>query len=206
MIVLGVDTAPKNLGLAVLDMGSERRVLHAETFKPAELSIKESDFIINGLIIKRIRELYKHFPIEAAGVESAALSAQYQMVSMGSVHGAILQNTIDKRTPFIYITPGKVKYLATGSGKATKREVMNAAKAFFSTKVRDSNIGDAMVIAVGAYQFWQLYNNRPVEHHFKEKFTKTVFYARSPKSKGRLPGILHRENEFFWVPKELKNV
>jgi len=212
MNILGIDTAQKNLGLGVIcagDPGSVVSLVHFEKFKP-ETTYPDSDFVVNALCIRRIRELVDEFEPEFACLESAALAASHGMVSIGTIHGAIMQALVDKRIPFVYCTPKKHKKFLIGNGNATKTEIKNAIKVMFDHQGRmNADEADAVGFALIGLTFaWIVKSGggKPIDYPCKipNKIGNEIFFdLKSTNKRTRKPaGIMHRPNEFFWIPHE----
>jgi len=212
MNILGIDTAQKNLGLGVIcagGPGSAVSLVHFEKFQP-KTDFQDSDFFVNAHCVRRVRKLIKEYKPEFACLESAALAASYGMVSIGSIHGALFQVLIDERIPFVYCTSGKHKKFLTGKGKATKTEIKNAIKGFFNHTGRmNADEADAVGLAIIGMTFaWILQSGRKKlkEYPFgiPTKIGNEIFFdTKSTNKRTRKPaGIIHRKNEFYWIPIE----
>lgn len=212
MRFFGCDTAQKNLGLAVLSdsPGPDPFLVHYERFTP-KTNYPDSDFIVNGLCMQRVRALLDTHKPDYACLESPAYAAKHGAFSIGSIHGALLQEFVDRRIAFVYCTPGKHKFVLTGNGKATKTMIKNVIKEMFSITGRfNSDQADAIGFALVAFMFAAIRQAEKIntEPHFPKgldaKRIKQIFFQRSPPNKrtGRLPGIMHRVNEFYWTPHE----
>jgi len=210
--ILGLDTAQKNLGLGVIEAegpGSDISILHFEKFQPKS-GYMYSDFINNAICVRRVRQLIEETKPEFACLESAALGASHGMVSIGSIHGALLQVLVDNRIPFVYCTSGKHKKFLTGNGHATKTEIKNAIKGFFNwTQRMNADEADAIGLALIGLTFaWILesggekLSSYPFE--IPVKIGNEIFFSTKVENKknGKPAGIMHRKNEFFWVPHE----
>jgi len=212
MNILGIDTAQKNLGLGVISAegpGSEITIDQFEKFKP-ESEYMHSDFINNAICVRRVRQLIKETKPEFACLESAALGASHGMVSIGSIHGALLQVLVDERIPFVYCTSGKHKKFLTGKGKASKTEIKNAIKGFFNwTQRMNADEADAIGLALIGMTFaWILKSGREKLDSYPfdipVKIGNEIFFSTKVDNKknGKPAGIMHRKNEFYWIPHE----
>jgi len=212
MFVLGIDTAQKNLGLGIIEAegpGSEIRIDQFEKFQPKS-QYMYSDFINNAICIRRIRQLIQERKPEFVCLESAALAASHGMVSIGSIHGAILQVLVDERIPFVYCTSGKHKKFLTGKGKASKMEIKVAIKEFFNWTARmNADEADAIGLALIGLTFAWILKSGGEKLSFyplgiPAKIGNEIFFSTKVDNKknGKPAGIMHRKNEFYWIPHE----
>lgn len=214
MRVLGIDTAHRNLGLAVITADrSKVQVVMAETFRPPE----DSDGIFMPALhcAKRLRAVLKEYPVDFATLEGAALNQREGMVSIGAVHGTLAQVLVDARIPFVYPPPNKMKLFATADGSAEKKDIKELVeKVFGKMKPRlDSNRADALALALMAVWFGHAAHGGVEEamqflpRSLPPKEVLRAFTAEKPLNKKKeKPGILHRRNVMFWIPQEKKEV
>lgn len=208
MKALGVDTAQANLGLAVVELAADGTLflLHSERFQAKTVTqYHDSMFVLNALNVRRIRQLYEEFKFEVAGVESAALSARQHMVSIGSIHGAILQALIDMRMPFVYCTPGKAKFLIAGRGDAQKQTVREEIRKVTGILTRGYDASDAASLAIVGAVFLAEKRKARLPTGIPQARIHTVLYdkTKTGRKSGKPAGIMHRKNEFWWVPPEV---
>lgn len=143
MIVIGIDPGTK-CGWAILkdgkriasgtwDLSSRRhegggmRYLRCRRYFEDLLESTKPDAVA-------YEEIRRHMGVDAAHV-------------YGGIVGQITAICEDKTAPFRAIPVGTVKKTATGSGRASKQQMIDTANEEFSTTVVDDNEADALWIA-----------------------------------------------------------
>jgi Holliday junction resolvasome RuvABC endonuclease subunit len=209
---LGIDPGVSNLGVAVLLWDGDTLAVESSARFTASSGY---DFIRNADVVNFLRRTMaagelrlgdKQY-IAAAAVESPAYAARFQMVSIGTLHGVLLQTLIDAALPFLYVTPNKLKFFAAGPAKSkpwSKEKIISCVRAGFGLAGDlDPNIADAIVLATMAFACHQAAFKSPPQDFvtpWDAGWAHKVFLGTAKASKGKKDGILHRPNEFFYLP------
>lgn len=150
MIILGIDTAIRCTGYAVLDVQS-----------PSKMSILDCGVIKNtqsmphSECLRRlscgIRQLVETFKPDMASIEDAFSGKNVKTAMILSLaRGAVIAALAEKSIPVYAYSPKSAKKAAVGFGGASKEQVAAMAAALFSIKVNDIPLDstDAIALAI----------------------------------------------------------
>lgn len=144
LIICGIDLSIVNTGIAVWD--GLRSCWWTRTIQPPtaeeECLDQRIDYVV-GTVKKIIR---LHDP-EIIGLEGPAYNKPFVAYRLGMVMGALRIWLWQNQRPFIEISPTAVKKFATGSGKANKLNMIQAA-ANMGIPVNNHHEADAAFLAL----------------------------------------------------------
>lgn len=112
------------------------------------------------LIRERIAEIItKHVLVELVVIEGYSYGSHLAYArEIGELGGVIRNHLYQERVPYIDVPPNTLKKIATGNGKATKYQVMQAAAKRLGYEGADDNESDALWLrAIG----WFLMGETP---------------------------------------------
>ena len=144
MLILGIDPALTNTGLAILDTDLHR-IIYTRTIKTSRLET----------IDQRIHHIYGHIRqvINMHHIQHAAIETQYigkytAALKIAMVFGACLAVLADNAVQTGHYSPACIKRNFTGIGNADKIMMIQQAKLIYPhVKKIDSHIADAIAIA-----------------------------------------------------------
>lgn len=150
MLILGIDPALTNTGLAILDTDLHR-IIYTRTIKTSRLET----------IDQRIHHIYGHIRqvIYTHHIQHAAIETQYMgkytaALKIAMVFGACLAVCADNAVQTGHYSPNCIKKNFVGIGTADKFMIMQQAQLIYPhVKKMDSHIADAIAIAHIHQQF-----------------------------------------------------
>lgn len=138
-VVLGVDLGLGTTGLAVV---KGKKVTKAEAVHPPgpqKACLEERlELILN-------RTLYLAAGVDLTVIEGPAYSRPNAAIAMGQLSGVVRLALWQRQHPFVIVGPRTVKLHATGSGNASKDQMVEAARVLYDTT--DHNVADAILLA-----------------------------------------------------------
>lgn len=167
--VIGLDLSLKATGIAHVD-GS------TEVFRPrADPAVNYGLDRVDEIRDRILAVLAGYDDIELVMIEGLAYAAHDSSRQLAMLAGVIRMALYDAGHPFLTVTPNQLKKYATGSGKASKEAVVDAAQKRLRYDGYDNNEADALWLrAMG----WELVGiplvELPVLHRdaLKELFKK----------------------------------
>lgn len=145
VVVLGIDSALRKLGVCVWHVGYEPLVELIQF--PKLRGTKRLVAIIN-----RIRELVEeHRPVLAA-IEGYSYDSVGRWFDLGEVGGAIKVDLMFRDISTMVVPPSSLKKFVTDNGQASKARMIREVNARYLTiPVDDDNLADAVGLARFAY-------------------------------------------------------
>lgn len=201
---VGVDLASVNAGYALIsdsfDIKFSLKLVTPDEFKVSDVTkcTFQADYFSKFL---------SQVPsTKALGIEAPALSAKFQMASIGFIHGAITARAMEFKKPWVYTPPTKIRYALLGAGNADKSLGVSFVKEHFTYKGSNQfpksfehNQADAVLLAYFSYLLYCfLHSITPKYLGNIEKKVQEAFYSTKVSSK-KPDGIMHRKNEFYFT-------
>jgi len=158
MIILGIDPALNNTGLAVLQIiNNSINLLHLSTIKQKnnqqELNNNEIDHKLLFLHQQLQDILQKFQPNEVAIEETFVNVNPLSSLKLGQARGAIILTVAINNLPIFQYTPTAVKKTITGNGKADKLQVQKMLNILLPKyNFLDNDQSDALAVAFCHYQ------------------------------------------------------
>ncbi len=146
MIVLGIDPGSRRCGFGVVAReGGRLRVLDSGVLAPGALPIPERlARIFDGLAAVMLRARPAEVSIEHV---FSGVSARSALV-LGEARGVALAAAARAGLPVFEYQPSEVKLAFTGSGRATKEQMLRTARTLLGVSAELSDEADALAIAV----------------------------------------------------------
>ena len=146
MIVLGIDPGSRRCGYGVVGRdGAKLRVLDSGVLVPGDLPVAERlGRILQGLgeVIARVRPAEVSIERVFAGVSPRSA------LVLGEARGVALAVAAREGLPVFEYQPSEVKLAFTGSGRASKEQMLRSARALLGVDARLSDEADALAVAV----------------------------------------------------------
>lgn len=143
-IILGLDLA-EHLGVCILDDRGPKVIWSASITlarrDPGERLIRLRELLVE--LIERFR------PAEAA-IEDVFLperTSRKTPIALGELRGVARLSAAEADIPVFFYPPARVKLAITGSGRASKEDVIRMISAEFKMTPKDDNEADAISIA-----------------------------------------------------------
>lgn len=150
MLILGIDPALTNTGLAILDTVN-KKILYTSTIKTLS-----SELIQDRLhyIYTHIRQLLETTPIDQVAIETQYMGKYSSALKIAMAYAACLTACRDAKKSIAHYSPACVKKNSTGIGTAHKQMVIDAVKCMYGIeKEIDSHVADAIALAHVHQQF-----------------------------------------------------
>ncbi len=188
--VLGCDLSMTSFGWFLHD---DKKKLTYGRFKTSP----EDGIDIKRFMIQRDRfvNIINDYKIDHIGIEQPFLRS-FNTEKLYALHQFILEVCYTRHIKIVYITPAQIKQFVTGNSKAEKNEIVFKTKnllGFTREKINDDEC-DAYWVGYLATRFWQLYYGEIQESELTEG-ERLIFI----KNKSKKPGVLHKENESFFM-------
>jgi crossover junction endodeoxyribonuclease RuvC len=150
MLILGIDPALCNTGLAILDTDLHR-IIYTRTI---ETSSKEATQERVHHIYGHIRQVIHTHQIKTAAIETQYLSKYSTALKIAMVYGACLVAFADAMVRTGHYSPACIKRNFVGIGTADKIMMIQQARLIYpELKKIDSHIADAVAVAHIHQQF-----------------------------------------------------
>jgi crossover junction endodeoxyribonuclease RuvC len=146
VIVLGIDPGSRRCGYGVVArQGGRLVVLASGVLAPGELPLAERLALIQDGLAEVIR---RAGPVEVS-VEQvfSGVSARSALV-LGQARGVALAAAARAGLPVFEYAPSQVKLAFTGSGRASKAQMLRTARMLLGSATRRADEADALAIAV----------------------------------------------------------
>ncbi len=148
MRIIGIDPGLARVGYGIIDVKNEKKVLLdcgvIETNKEKQEGYRLYE------IYNDLNELINHWKPNVAAVEKFFFYRSSTTISVVQARGVIMMVLASKKIPVSEYSPAQIKLTISGSGKATKKEVLDAVmynlKLTKAPKPDDS--ADALAIAL----------------------------------------------------------
>ena len=146
MIVLGIDPGSRRCGYGVVEReGGRLRVVESGVLAPGDLPIAERlASILDGLgeVIARTG------PGEVSVEQIFAGVSPRSALVLGQARGVALAASARARLPVFEYQPTEVKLAFTGSGRASKEQMVRSARALLGVDADLADEADALALAV----------------------------------------------------------
>jgi crossover junction endodeoxyribonuclease RuvC len=158
MIILGIDPALNNTGIAVLQIkNNSPNLLHLSTIKQKnnqqQSSLPKIDHKLLFLHQELQNILQKFQPNEVAIEETFVNINPLSSLKLGQARGAIMLSVAINNLPISQYTPTAVKKTITGNGKADKLQVQKMLNILLPKHdFSDNDQSDALAVAFCHYQ------------------------------------------------------
>ncbi|RCK74612.1 MAG: Crossover junction endodeoxyribonuclease RuvC [Candidatus Ozemobacter sibiricus] len=146
--ILGLDLAER-VGVCVLAIRDHRR-LWSDSLLLARRDAAERLLTLRRLLLEIIAR-YPHLEMAVEDVFLPARTSRKTPISLGELRGVARLCAAEADIPVIFYPPATVKQTITGSGRASKEDVVRWIEAEFGYRVKDHNEADAISIA---YTHW----------------------------------------------------
>jgi len=147
-LIIGLDLAEK-VGICVLAF-ADHRLLWSDSVALSRKDPAEKLLNLKALIQDTI---LRYRPVEMA-IEDVFLPAKTSRktpISLGELRGVARLCAAEAGIPVFFYPPARVKLTITGSGRASKDDVLRWIESEFDMEVKDHNESDAISIA---YTHW----------------------------------------------------
>lgn len=208
MLVLGLDPSLTNFGWALYDSEGTQPCLERGRFRTKPRQFE--DEIARYLHLRsELSALLARMPTRKVGIEHPIFGDSYSE-GMYALFMFCLEALKAAQCDVIFFAPPQVKSLAREilgrptSWKMDKSSMVDAAKKDTGGGTWDHNEADAYLIARYASRFWTLHNDEQTASTLTSG-EKRIFLEIRQVSRGvhkgqvQLKGILHRENERFFL-------
>ena len=158
MIILGIDPALNNTGIAVLQIkNNSLNLLNLSTIKQKNNQQQNSLYRIDHKLLFLHQELQnilqKFQPNEVAIEETFVNVNPLSSLKLGQARGAIILSVAINNLPIFQYTPTAVKKTLTGNGKADKLQVQKMLNILLPKHdFLDHDQSDALAVAFCHYQ------------------------------------------------------
>ena len=127
MIILGIDPALNNTGVAVLQIiNNSPSLLHLSTIKQKNNQQETHNQINHKLLFlhQELQDVLQKFQPNEVAIEETFVNVNpLSSLKLGQARGAIILSVAINNLPIFQYTPTAVKKTITGSGKADKLQV-----------------------------------------------------------------------------------
>ena len=150
MLIMGIDPGLTRCGVAIVEVGRDRRVSlhHYDVVKTPSTDPLERRLLA---VDTELRLLLAKFPVEAVAVERVFAQANVRTV-MGTaqVSGLAIVAAASNGLPVATYTPTEVKAAVTGNGRAGKAEVTAMVQRLLKLPAppKPADAADALAIAI----------------------------------------------------------
>lgn len=150
--LIGIDASLRSTGYAFID---SKGVPVTDRITPG--TKKGSARLWHNLL--NLQRILDNAQPEVLVIEGYAMGAKGHVFQIGEWGGTIRLEAYRRGIEVITVTPGTLKYVATGSGAASKEQMMQACEDLFGTTIKQDDEADAFLL----YCFGQalLYNKGP---------------------------------------------
>jgi len=152
MLILGIDPALNNTGIAILQVkNNSLYVIHLTTIKQKTDEQISQKLLFLHQQLQLIIDLYK--PNQVAIEETFVNNNPLSSLKLGQARGAIMLTIAINNLPITQYTPTHIKKTVTGNGKADKLQLQKMLNLLLPQQNFSSNDeSDALAIAICHYQ------------------------------------------------------
>ena len=148
MIIIGIDPGLARVGYGIIELKSNEKTLLACGIIETTKNQKEEERL--NEIFQDLKQLIFKWNPDYAAVEKFFFYKSSTTISVVQARGVILMTLGSLNIPISEYAPSQIKLTITGSGRASKREVLDAV--MFSLKLkhapRPDDSADALAIAL----------------------------------------------------------
>lgn len=143
MIDLGADLSLARTGLVLMsgDQVLEWAVVPTAPNHDVEYDLQERIDAISRFVMRLARRA------DLVTIEGHAFGVTHGDTRPHELVALVKWKLWRRRIPFMVVTPSAVKKFATGNGRATKQQMVQAARDFGFTDTKDHNVADALHLA-----------------------------------------------------------
>ena len=124
MRIIGIDPGLARVGYGIIEVENERKKLLDCGIIQTHKDKKEEDRLYE--IFKDLNELINHWKPNVAAVEKFFFYKSSTTISVVQARGVIMMVLASKKIQVSEYSPAQIKLTITGSGKASKKEVLDA--------------------------------------------------------------------------------
>ena len=148
MRIIGIDPGLARVGYGIIEIENEKKILLDCGVIETGKDKKEEDRLYE--IFKDLNELINYWNPTAAAVEKVFFSRSSTTMSVVQARGVIMMVLASKKIHVSEFSPAQIKLTSAGSGKASKREVLDAV--MYDLKLtkppKPDDSADALAIAL----------------------------------------------------------
>ena len=157
MIILGIDPALNNAGVAVLQIiNNSPSLLHLSTIKQKNNQQETNNQINHKLLFlhQELQDVLQKFQPNEVAIEETFVNVNpLSSLKLGQARGAIILSVAINNLPIFQYTPTAVKKTITGNGKADKPQVQKMLNILLTKhNFLDNDQSDALAVAFCHYQ------------------------------------------------------
>ena len=148
MRIIGIDPGLARVGYGIIEVENERKKLLDCGIIQTHKDKKEEDRLHE--IFKDLNELINHWNPNVAAVEKFFFYKSSTTISVVQARGVIMMVLASKKIQVSEYSPAQIKLTITGSGKASKKEVLEAVMNDLELKKppKPDDSADALAIAL----------------------------------------------------------
>ena len=148
MRIIGIDPGLARVGYGIIEIENERKILLDCGVIETSKDKKEEDRLYE--IFKDLNELINHWNPTSAAVEKFFFYRSSTTISVVQARGVIMMVLASKKIHVSEYSPAQIKLTIAGSGKASKKEVLDAV--MYDLKLNNppkpDDSADALAIAL----------------------------------------------------------
>jgi len=146
--IIGIDPGLARVGYGIIEIENERKILLDCGVIETSKDKKEEDRLYE--IFKDLNELINHWNPTSAAVEKFFFYRSSTTISVVQARGVIMMVLASKKIHVSEYSPAQIKLTIAGSGKASKKEVLDAV--MYNLKLnkppKPDDSADALAIAL----------------------------------------------------------
>jgi len=146
--IIGIDPGLARVGYGIIEIENEKKILLDCGVIETGKDKKEEDRLYE--IFKDLNELINHWNPTSAAVEKFFFYRSSTTVSVLQARGVIMMVLASKKIHISEYSPAQIKLTISGSGKASKKEVLDAV--MYNLKLKKTpkpdDAADALAIAL----------------------------------------------------------
>ena len=148
MRIIGIDPGLARVGYGIIEIENEKKILLDCGIIETGKEKKEEDRLYE--IFKDLNELINHWNPKVAAVEKFFFYRSSTTISVVQARGVIMMVLASKNIQVSEYAPAQIKLTIAGSGKASKREVLDAVMNDLELKKppKPDDSADALAIAL----------------------------------------------------------
>ena len=148
MRIIGIDPGLARVGYGIIEIENEKKILLDCGVIQTGKNKKEEDRLYE--IFKDLNELINHWNPNVAAVEKFFFYRSSTTISVVQARGVIMMVLGSKKIHVSEYSPAHIKLTITGSGKASKKEVLDAVMYNLNLKKapKPDDSSDALAIAL----------------------------------------------------------
>ena len=148
MRIIGIDPGLARVGYGIIEIENEKKILLDCGIIETRKDKNEEDRLYE--IFKDLNELINHWNPNLAAVEKFFFYKSSTTISVVQARGVIMMVLASKKIQVSEYSPAQIKLTIAGSGKASKKEVLNAVMNDLELKKapKPDDSADALAIAL----------------------------------------------------------